>query len=429
MDYPLFLVPHIGGSWLIGAVAIFHVIIAHFAIGGGLLTVVTEQLAAKRGDALWLAFARKHAVFLILLSSVLGALSGVGIWFTIGLVHPAATAALIHNFVWGWAIEWVFFIVEMAAALLYVGTWDRLSSRTHLAIGWIYFVAAYLSLVVINGIVTFMLTPGQWIVTRSFWDGFFNPTYWPSLVLRTGIALMLAGAYGWLVAARLPKDDGRAALVRYLAAWGVGGVAVAWLGFTWWERNIPVVAQKLIFPADGLLRTTYVLGLVALGLLAALLVGVGFLAPCTFGVTVGILAVLLTGTYFGSYERVREGGRKPYVIHGYMYSNGIRVDEVDRLNREGILSKVRWTSAGLTFGPTAFGQQVFRAQCQMCHSLEGYLAIRPLVAGQDAEGLAAFLDALRAGRPGMPPIVGTDKEVQGLAAYLASLGETAGGAR
>jgi len=57
MDYPLFLVPHIGGSWLIGAVAIFHVIIAHFAIGGGLLTVVTEQLSARRENALWLAFA------------------------------------------------------------------------------------------------------------------------------------------------------------------------------------------------------------------------------------------------------------------------------------------------------------------------------------------------------------------------------------
>ena len=57
----------------------------------------------------------------------------------------------------------------------------------------------------------------------------------------------------------------------------------------------------------------------------------------------------------------------------------------------------------------------------MCHSLDGYLAIRPLVAGQDAEGLIAFLEALRAGRPGMPPIVGTDKEIQALAAYLASL--------
>jgi len=187
MDYPLFLVPHIGGSWLIGAVAIFHVIIAHFAIGGGLVTVVTEQLGARRGNAFWLAFARKHAVFLVLLSSVLGALSGVGIWFTVGVVHPAAVASLIRNFVWGWAIEWVFFIVEMAAALLYVGTWDRVSRRTHLAIGWIYFIAAYLSLVIINGIVTFMLTPGRWLETRAFWDGFFNPTYWPSLFLRMAV--------------------------------------------------------------------------------------------------------------------------------------------------------------------------------------------------------------------------------------------------
>jgi cytochrome bd ubiquinol oxidase subunit I len=429
MDYPLFLVPHIGGSWLIGAVAIFHVIIAHFAIGGGLLMVVTEQLGARRGNLLWLTFARKHSVFLVLLSSVLGAVSGVGIWFTVGVVQPAAVASLIHTFVWGWAIEWVLFVVEMAAALLYVGTWDRVSRRTHLAIGWIYFVTAYLSLVVINGIVTFMLTPGRWLETRAFWDGFFNPTYWPSLVLRTGIALMLAGAYGWLVATRLPRDRGRDELVRYLATWGVAGMPVAWIGFAWWAGNIPAQAQNLIFPADGLLRPTYVMGLSALALLAVLLVGVGFLAPRTFGVTTGILAVLLTGSYFGAYERVREGSRKPYVIHGYMYSNGIRVDEVDRLNREGVLTKARWAGAGVPPGPMSLGRQVFRAQCQMCHSLDGYLAIRPLVAGQDAEGLRALLEALRAGSRGMPPIIGTDTEVEGLAGYLAFLGQAAGGAR
>ena len=429
MDYPLFLVPYIGGSWLIGGIAIVHVIIAHFAIGGGLLMVVTEQVAARHGNALWLAFARKHAVFLVLLSSALGALSGVGIWFTVGLVHPAAVASLIHNFVWGWAIEWVFFIVEMAAALLYVGTWDRVPRRTHLAIGWIYFIAAYLSLVVINGIVTFMLTPGRWLETRAFWDGFFNPTYWPSLVLRTGVALMLAGAYGWLVATRLLGQDGRAGLVRYLAAWGIGGVAVALLGSVWWAQNLPAEARALVFPADGLLRPTYLVGFAALALLTVLLVCVGFLAPRAFGVTAGLLAILLTGTYFGAYERVREGARKPYVIHGYMYSNGVRIDEVDRLNREGILSKVRWAGAGVAAGPTVLGHRVFRAQCQMCHSLDGYLAIRSLVAGQDAEGLAAFLEALRGGRPGMPPIVGTETEIEGLAAYLASLGETTGGAK
>jgi hypothetical protein len=46
-------------------------------------------------------------------SSILGALSGVGI------VHPAALASFVRDFVWGWAIERVVFIVEMAAALLY----------------------------------------------------------------------------------------------------------------------------------------------------------------------------------------------------------------------------------------------------------------------------------------------------------------------
>jgi cytochrome bd ubiquinol oxidase subunit I len=420
MDYPLFLVPHIGGSWLIGANAILHVIIAHFAIGGGLLIVVTEQLAARRNDPLWLAFARKQSVFLVLLSSVLGALTGVGIWFTIGLVQPAATAMLIHTFVWGWAIEWVFFFVEMAAALVYVGTWDRVSRKSHVAFGWIYFVAAYLSLVVINGIVTFMLTPGRWLTTRAFWDGFFNPTYWPSLVLRTGIALFLAGAYGWLVASRLPADDGRQGLVRYLAAWGVGGVALSFVGVAWWFGQIPPQAQALVFGKDAIIRTTALVGLGGLALLSVLVAAVGFLFPRGFGLAAALLAVLFAGTAFGSYERVREFVRKPFVIHGYMYSNGVRIDEVDRLNREGILAKARWAGVGIAAAPTSPGEQVFRAQCQMCHSLSGYLAIRPLVAGQDAEGLTAFLDALRGGRPGMPPIVGAEEEIRALAAHLAS---------
>jgi len=75
---------------------------------------------------------------------------------------------------------------------------------------------------------------------------------------------------------------------------GIAGVAVAGAGFTWWGANIPAEARALIFPADGLLRTTHLLGLIALGLLAVLLVAVGFLAPRAFGLTAGILAVVLT---------------------------------------------------------------------------------------------------------------------------------------
>jgi len=306
MDYPLFLLPHIGGNWLIGATAILHVIIAHFTIGGGLLIVVTEQRAARRDDL--------------------------------------------------------------------------------------------------------------------FRMGFFNPTYRPSLILRTGIALMLAGVYGWLVTARMPEEPRRPALVRYLSGWTLAGIVLALVGFVWWQANIPAEARDLIFPAGSLLWRTFVAGVAALALLTLLVAIIGYLAPRGFGLTAGIAALILAAIFFGSYERIREGARKPYVIHGYMYSNGIRVDEVDRLNREGLLTKARWAGVGLAATPTVKGEQVFQAQRQMCHSLDGYLAIRPLVAGQDAEGLTAFLDALRGGRPGMPPIIGTEEEIKTLAAYLAWLG-------
>ena len=65
-------------------------------------------------------------------------------------------------------------MIEIVAALVYYATWDKLDRRTHVKIAWIYAGAAYLSLVIINGIVTFMLTPGQWLATGDFWDGFFN---------------------------------------------------------------------------------------------------------------------------------------------------------------------------------------------------------------------------------------------------------------
>jgi len=429
MDYPLFLVPYLGGGWLIGIVAILHVILAHFAVGGGLLVVATEQRAARRNDAFRLAFAERLSTFLVLVSAVLGAVTGVGIWFTIGLVHPAATAALIHIFVWGWAIEWVFFFVEIAAALLYYGTWNRIGRRLHLTIGWIYFAAAYLSLVVINGIVTFMLTPGRWLETHSVWDGLFNPTYWPSLLLRTGVSLMLAGVFAWVVAAWGRDGEERRGLVRHLAAWTLAGAALTGLGFLWWQGRIPAEAGALVFPAEALLRSTFFLGVGALALLALLVAGVGYLAPRGFGMAAALLAVLLAGSVFGSYERIREGARKPYVIAGYMYSNGVRVDEVERLDRDGLLTKARWAGLGVAPGSRAMGEAVYRAQCLMCHTLNGPLAIRRYVEGQDAEGLAAFLEALRPGRPGMPPIVGTEAEVAALAGYLAAVaGEAASSA-
>ena len=146
MDYPVWDVA-MGGGILMAWVAITHVIVSHFAIGGGLVIVITETLAVKRSDPELRELARRASLVLILVSTVFGAISGVGIWVVAGLISPGAISALIHTYVWGWAIEWVFFILEIVAALVYYATWDKISKGAHLLVGWLYFVGAYLSLV------------------------------------------------------------------------------------------------------------------------------------------------------------------------------------------------------------------------------------------------------------------------------------------
>jgi len=184
MNYPVWEVAF-GAGFLIALVAILHVFVSHFAVGGGLFLVLTERRARRNNDEALLGWLKAHTKFFVLVTVVFGAISGVGIWFTIGLIGPTATSNLIHVYVWGWAIEWVFFFVEITAALLYLYGWDKLEGRLHEWFGWVYFIAAFASMVVINGIITFMLTSGSWVENHQFWKGFFNPTFFPSLAFRS----------------------------------------------------------------------------------------------------------------------------------------------------------------------------------------------------------------------------------------------------
>ncbi len=435
MDYPFFEVA-LGGGVLMGVVAVSHVIVSHFAIGGGLVIAVTETLAVRRGDFELRELARRSSLMLILVSTIFGAISGVGIWVVAGLVAPATISALIRTYVWGWAIEWVFFIVEIVAALVYYATWDKIAKRTHVAIGWLYFVTAYLSMVVINGIITFQLTPGRWLETGRFWDGFFNPTYWPGLALRTGIVLLMAVAFMVFPALKAAVAD-RPRLLRYLGWWLVAGVAIAYSGYRWWEAALPDPVRALFLgEAPGLATLADTRGFLLWALAAALALGALLMVAAPRVMRAPLAAVLMIAcfAFFGGYERLREGVRKPFLIHDYMFSNGVLVSEIERLNQEGSLSKARWAAHQAANDPESVGRAVFLAQCASCHTLDGYQAIRPLV---DPDFIEANLWALwaqgeeyTAGEavdkaaldyPFMPPFVGTEEELEALAAYLSSL--------
>jgi cytochrome d ubiquinol oxidase subunit I len=376
MDYPVWDLT-LGGGMLMAIVAVLHVIVAHFAVGGGLVIAVTETLAIRKKDAEFRDLAKGSSLMLILLSTVFGAISGVGIWVVAGLISPGAISALIHNYLWGWAIEWVFFVVEIVAALVYWATWGKISKAAHVMVAWIYFVAAYMSLVIINGIITFQLTPGGWLASHAFWDGFFNPTYWPSLVLRTGIAMLMAAVFMVFLAARA-TDGGR--LVRYLGLWLVAGSLVSYAGYRWWEAQLHGTARALFLgdvPLLDQLAATRSITLWALTV-ALILGGLFFVAaPRTLRAMVpGVVVALAAITFFGGYERLREGVRKPFLIHSHMFSNGLLIEDIERLNSDGLSAHAGWVTVDGTDDPEAFGRRLFQAQCAACHTRDGYQGIR-----------------------------------------------------
>jgi mono/diheme cytochrome c family protein len=376
MDYPVWDLA-MGGGLLMALVAIPHVIVSHFAVGGGLLIAVTETLAVRREDPELRELARRSSLVLVLVSTVFGAISGVGIWVVAGLISPAAISALIHTYVWGWAMEWVFFIIEIVAALVYYTTWGKISKGAHLLVGWIYFIAAYMSLVIINGIITFMLTPGRWLETHAFWDGFFNPTYWPAMVLRTGIVILMATAFMVFPALRA-SDARRAGVVRYLGWWFAAGALMSYAGYRWWEAALPDTVFSLFggeAPALATLAATRSFTLWSLT--AALVVAVAVLiaVPKLARGATAILLAALAFAFFGGYERLREGTRKPFLIHSHMFSNGLLVRDIERVNEEGVLGRSGWAARGPE-DPVSIGQRVFRTQCSSCHTLDGYQSIR-----------------------------------------------------
>jgi mono/diheme cytochrome c family protein len=432
MNYPVWDVAF-GAGLLIALVAGLHVFVSHFAVGGGLFLVLTERKARRDQDAALLNWLKLHTKFFVLLTVVFGVVSGVGIWFTISLISPTATSNLIHIFVWGWAIEWVTFFIEITAALLYLYGWDKLDPKLHEWFGWIYFIAAFASLVVISGIITFMLTPGTWIDSHKFWIGFFNPTYLPSVLFRSAICVALAGIYA-LITASVQKDpDLKARIVRWGARWTVPSLAVLPLLGWWYIREVPA---ELWASARGPMPTGTHFALLACILLAVtfVLALLAFIRPGRLHLVFSLLVALVALGAMDSFEYVREAVRKPYVIDNYLYANSIYAAPipgdggftVDKINELGVLQAATWINdRELTKdNQVTVGHEIFRVECQSCHTPYEYRGIHQYIVLRqwDPDKVRAMLGSLSVMHNGvMPPFVGTEAERNALAAYLSSL--------
>lgn len=421
MNYPVWYLPAVGGGSLIALISIVHVFISHFAVGGGLYLVLAERKGLREGNPAILDFTKRHTKFFMLMTMVMGAITGVGIWFIISLANPAATSILIHTFVFGWATEWLFFVVEIVAILVYYYSFGRMDPRSHQIVGWIYFIAGWLSLFMVNGIIGFMLTPGGWLADGNFWSGFFNPSFLPSLLFRTFISLMLAGVYAFITTSFLKDAALKSLMTRYSARWVLLSLLAAVPSGWWYLSVLPNQARSLVEGASPTIQRALHYGMYGTIILIAATLVLLIFRPAFHTRPVSILVLAGAFLLMGSFEWTREASRRPFVINEFMYSNSILKKDLDEIKKEGFLHEARWVSTRAAGDDNQLeaGRELFRNQCYACHTVHGVnndIAVR--TAKMDYPALLNYLGRLHEIRYFMPPFMGNEAEKKALAYYI-----------
>jgi len=441
MDFPMFFIDFFGNRLLIAVIGSIHVFINHpLAVGAYPLVTLMEWWGYRTKNPDWDNLAHRITFFLFVVTTSVGALTGVGIWFSTALIAPFGIGSLLRVFFWAWFTEWIVFVSEVLLIMAYYLLWKKwgagIQKKLHIGLGAVLSIFSWFTMVIIVAVLGFMMGSGTWPQDQSFLSAVFNPLYLPQLAFRTTYALIVAGLCAWFLIFFFTKKgtEIRQKAVRFVARWILAWFVPFALASLWyWQRipedmkanlNVGLLTQRFMQWHE----TLAVLMLLALG--AIILVAlIGAIRPRMIPGLVLIIPFALGLWLLGHFERVREFIRKPYVIADYMYSNGVKVSDLPVYQRDGILAHAAFvenrqiTSENML----AAGRDVFLVTCSRCHTTAGLNSVRTKFAAMygnepwDKNALLAFLATMHTSRTYMPPFPGNDKEAEALTTYLKKL--------
>ena len=440
--FPTWYEPAIGSGWVIGLIATIHVLFSHTAVGAAILFAVLAYIGMRDDRPELIDFIKKYGLFLLVFSYILGSITGPGIWYSTTVGSPRGISALIHNFVWKWATEWVFFVIEVIGVYMLVYLAGKLERRTYMKVAVIFGLTSYTTMLAIVGILSFMMMPGrpeQWFAEGGYLYGFYGPNTFAQLMIRTAFMFTMTAVVGGIVAAGLKDEVFKRWLLRRLAIVGGLSAIVGISLYPWYLGTLPSIAHLVMENRLPDYFTPSIL--IVLGAMLAYF-AMTFFRPKLVTATVAgfaTLAILVLGLWPG--ETVRESVRKPYIAGQYLYSNQVIGHDVPGMGVKSeipTLEKVGFTHAHVFWPESqkeitrentmAVGRNLAITACSNCHSLSD-TGIRPLKnyfpQQADVAGIKRYLlGALATGNTMyMPQIPLKDDEAEALAVYIASLND------
>lgn len=438
--YPTFYVPYIGSAWVMGIIGVIHVVASHTSVGASFLFAALETKAYRDNQPQLMDFIKRYGVFLLVFSYIIGSITGPGIWYAITVASPRGVSGLIHNFVWVWAAEWVYFTVEVIGVYALVYLIGKVDPLTHLKLTWSFALASWATMLLIVGILSFMMWPGHpsWYETGSTDAAFYNLNFFAHLGVRTGSMFVMSAVVGLIVASGMKDKALKHSVIRMLAPIGLFGGMFAVMMFFYYLQTLP---DNAIIMLKSKLMPVYATGMIAVAIASAAYLIVAWLAPQAIRIWVAVpmfLFIAIVGVW--PEERMRESMRKPYVAGQYIYGNQVIardvpgkgiVAEVDTIAEKGLLKVHPFIPDRLRTitdeNRLEVGEILTKIACANCHALEPGAPLRNIpdkFHGSDqADLIAAFLRGPLAhgAVPYMPRIDLPEDEVGAIAAYLSSL--------
>lgn len=447
MDFPVFHLDLLGNRMLIAIIAILHVIMSHtMAVGGIPLITYLEWKGYKTGDKRWDELAFKILFVFFIFTTTIGAMTGVGIWFSTSLVNPTAIGSLIRVFFWAWFAEWLVFVTEVVLILFYYLTWKKWTGKDklkHIKLGLALSIASWITMVLIVAILSYMMDIGSWKGTKNFWDALFNPVYFPQLSFRTAWGMFLAGAAGLTVLSFLKSFDkeffqnARETICKWMFAW----LPLVTFGSIWYWTVVPKLMRLNISTA----LTTQIFqhwhkNVILMSILGVFTILFIIFLMCHKKTQLYIKRPLMILPYLiglfliGEFERVREFIRKPYAIADYLYANTVRAEDMPLLTNEGMLKHANFSRVRIINDSNQIeaGREVFKIACTRCHTVDslGINSIQSRLFSMNLnferdnefiESIDYYIQNIHVARPYMPPFPGTKEEARALSHYLAYL--------
>lgn len=439
--YPVFYFPNYGSAWLMGLTGAIHIMASHTSVGAGLLFAFLAHKAYKEDRPELYDYMKRYGMFLLIFSYVIGSITGPGIWYTATAASPRGISALIHNFVWVWATEWVFFIYEVIGVFALIYFIDKIDRKTHLKLTYTFAIASVGTLALIIGIISFMMWPGNdgYYTTGSASDAFFGINTFPHMFLRIGFMIMMSGIIGMIISSSMKKDNLSLSkeLTQKMGMVSLLGGFVTLFFFMWYIMTLPANAHTLL----GMTLDSIIMNRIILAILFSVYFFVAIFKPQWISRTLAITMMFIigiVGVWPG--EKLRETMRKPYVAGQYIYSNniisrdvpgkGIK-NEVPIIAEKGLLKVDPWVPERLrTITPEnklEVGKMLVTRACSNCHSLEKYGSYRPMMGlvgkiAQDEAGIKSYIKNVigTGSSPYMPKIALPDEEYDAMAAWIAT---------